>query len=429
MIAPVMPSDCGNGLAMRVGFFLDAYSRRFDVDLVVAPFPGQGEPTDFAQSRARRIEIIKPGRPDSHYALVASVVDPNARVEAFRRYGRPSRAAFFQPLSPLLDGFARNGRYGIVHISRLYLADLSLSWINGDRGTVRMVLDCDENEALLFRRTARMLRQQGHTFAAAWADAEAEAYAGFSAKWLPKFDVVFAASDKEVKSLSAFGIRGETIPNTVPGVTAGRRKRRRRGIRPYTLVFVGTLAYAPNAEAVKWFVSGVWRRLQRALHHRVRLIIVGSNPPAAIARLKYQRGIEVTGAVPAVAPYYRNADVAIAPIRSGGGTRIKILEAAAHGVPVVATRFAAEGTTFLAGVDMLMADHEAAFLGACLALARNGSLSERLAAAAQAKVTRDYSARHWQARVAELVSRDDGRAWAIGSGLTHVGADDASEQP
>ncbi len=78
MIAPVMPSDRGNGLAMRAGFFLDAYARRFDVDLVVAPVFGDVTVSDFARSRAGRIEILRIDRPDSHYALVSSVSDPLA---------------------------------------------------------------------------------------------------------------------------------------------------------------------------------------------------------------------------------------------------------------------------------------------------------------------------------------------------------------
>jgi polysaccharide biosynthesis protein PslH len=406
MIVPVMPSDRGNGLAMRMGFFLDAYSRRFDVDLVIAPPSRLGEMTTFVRSRARRIAALGVVRPDTHYALVAAVVDPIARVEAFRRYGSPSRAAFFRPLAHSLDYLAKNMRYRVVHVSRVYLAEIATPWLDCDRGGTRLILDCDENEASVFRRFAIMHRRRNDSFAADWADAESEAYARFSAQWLPTFDLVFAGSDKEVKSLSAFGIRARVAPNTAPAAMASPRRRPRRG-RPYTIVFVGTMSYAPNADAVTWFVSRVWRRLQRMLCHRVRLIIIGGSPPAAIARLRYQRGIKVTGPVSAVAPYYREADLVIAPILAGGGTRIKIIEAATHGVPVVATRLGAEGTTFLSGRDMLMADDEANFLRACRLLARNGSLSRRLAVAAHAKVRRDYAPAHWQSRVAGLVAPDE----------------------
>src|SRR5271166_5488887 len=83
MLAPIMPSDAGGGLAMRAGFFLDAYCRRFDVDLVVAPVAGCGEPTPFAQPRVQRLEVLKVDRADSHYELVASVRNPAPRLEAF----------------------------------------------------------------------------------------------------------------------------------------------------------------------------------------------------------------------------------------------------------------------------------------------------------------------------------------------------------
>jgi len=409
MISPTMPSNSGSGLAMRAGFFLEAYSRCFDVDLVVAPFAGMGKLSPFARSHAHRIEILSVERPETYYALVRAIIDPTARIDAFRRYGRPSRASFFQPLTHALDLLAKTVCYRVVHVSQVDVAEIATPWLNDDGGGAQVVIDCNENEAQLFRRNALLHRRRNDPFAAGWATAEAEAYARFYAQWLPRFDLVFAASDQEVKSLSAFGIRAQLAPNTVraPAAMTSPRRVARRG-HPYTVVFVGAMFYAPNIDAVTWFVSRVWRRLQRMLRNRVRLIIVGGPPPAAISRLRYQRGIKVAGAVPAVDPYYRNADLVIAPIRTGGGTRIKIIEAATHGVPVVATRLGAEGTSFLSGVDMLMADDEAGFLRACLSLARNASLSRRLAVAAHTKVRRDYAQEHWQTRVAALVDRDDG---------------------
>jgi len=250
-----------------------------------------------------------------------------------------------------------------------------------------------------------MERRRQNLFAAAWAEAEAAAMARFAMVWLPKFDLVFAASHKEMKSLSAFGARTAVVPNIMQIIPTRRRRRRER---LYTIVFVGTLGYAPNADAVAWFVSRVWRRLERALQHRARFVIVGSNPHPAVARLGSQRGIIVTGAVADIGRYYRDADLAIAPLRAGGGTRIKVIEAAAHGVPLVTTSFGVEGTTFQDQVDVLIADNEISFIRACLLLAKDGSLSERLRLRARAKVKRDYSAAHWATRVMRLVLRPAG---------------------
>jgi glycosyltransferase involved in cell wall biosynthesis len=275
-----------------------------------------------------------------------------------------------------------------------------------------------------------MERKRQKPFAAAWIEAEAAAFAHFAADWLPKFDLIFTASHKEMKSLSDFRVRTVVVPNIVRTPLA-RPRRRRAPLQ--TIIFVGSLGYAPNADAVTWFVSRVWRRLQHALRHRVRLVIVGSNPPAAISRLRSQRGIEVTGAVADVGRYYRDADLAVVPLRAGGGTRIKVVEAAAHGVPLVTTVFGAEGTTFQHGVDMLMANNEANFLRACCLLLRDVSLSRRLAARAGAKVRRDYSPAYWRARVAQLVAcRGDERPVATTVGefdVRNAGAGEQSRNP
>ncbi len=400
MLAPVMPSDRGNGLAMRAGFFLDGYARRFTVDLAVAPVAGNGDSTAFVASRVNRLIILDVGRPDTHYALLAALRNPSDRLAAFRHYGRPSLAAFAGAARHALDSLAAGNRYHAVHVSRLYIAELASPWIGQGRDRPRLVLDCDDDDAMACRRMAAMHRRAGDAVAAAFALAEAQAFDRFAAAWLPKFDLVLAASEKEARTMSRMSVRVVAVRNVVAPVAAIRQAARRK-VR--SVLFVGTLSYAPNADAVLWFVARVWRRLVRALRHGARLVIVGANPPPAIARLGSRPDIVVTGAVPEVSPYYRDADLAIAPVRAGGGTRIKIIEAAAHGVPMVATSFAAEGTTFRHGVDILIADDETAFLRFCLLLDRNRPLSALLAKRARIKANRDYSYTRWQARVTELI--------------------------
>ncbi|HEY6734974.1 MAG TPA: hypothetical protein VI256_14495 [Roseiarcus sp.] len=158
MLAPVMPSDAGNGLAMRAGFFLDAYSRRFDIDLVVAPIAGFAEPSNFVRSRTRRIEVIELARPDSHYALAMSVRDPAARIDGLRHYGRPSLTAFIGPVRHALDRLAAENRYKAVHVFRLYMAELATPWLTDADDRPRMVIDCDENDISTYRRLAGMER-------------------------------------------------------------------------------------------------------------------------------------------------------------------------------------------------------------------------------------------------------------------------------
>ena len=121
------------------------------------------------------------------------------------------------------------------------------------------------------------------------------------------------------------------------------------------IVFVGTMDYYPNVEAATSFASRIWPRVLEKLPE-MRLMIVGANPTPAVSALGGIPSVTVTGTVPDVRPYYRDALAAIVPLRTGGGTRLKILEAMAAGVPVVSTDLGAEGLAVTRGSDILIAD-------------------------------------------------------------------------
>jgi glycosyltransferase involved in cell wall biosynthesis len=123
------------------------------------------------------------------------------------------------------------------------------------------------------------------------------------------------------------------------------------------IVFVGKMDYHPNVEAVVGFARRTWPMITDRLKD-LTLSIVGANPTAAVQALGGLPGIEVTGTVPDVRPYYRDALAAVVPLRTGGGTRLKILEAMAAEVPVISTPLGAEGLTVSPGVDILISKLE-----------------------------------------------------------------------
>jgi glycosyltransferase involved in cell wall biosynthesis len=388
---------------MRAGFFLEAYAKIADLDLIVAPVAGLFEPSGFVRKRARRIEVLKPSA-DSHYTLLASVADPQSRLEAFRQYGRPSLAASVGSARTQVQALVAERHYDLVHLLRLYLVELAAPWLGAERHA-KLVIDCDENDVVTYQRIAAVERRAGHVIAAQWAEAEAAGFARLAEHWLRRFDVVITASVSEARSLASFGARPLTIANVA---SPPNRSPRRRHSTP-TILFVATLGYTPNFDAIMWFYARVFRRLQRTLAYRLRLIIAGRQAPAALARLRNQRGVEVWENTADIATCYRAADLAIVPLRAGGGTRIKLIEAANYGVPIVTTSLGAEGTSFQNRVDMLVADNAEAFFKACLLLLRNRSLSQRLARHARAKASRDYSRHSWQRRVANLVAPNEAR--------------------
>jgi len=150
----------------------------------------------------------------------------------------------------------------------------------------------------------------------------------------------------------------------------------------FRVLFTGAMDYHANIEAVTAFAAEVWPEIRAAVPHAV-FTVVGRNPAAAVRALAGSPGIEVTGTVPEVRPYYREALAAVVPLRVGGGTRIKILEAMAAGVPVLSTSLGAEGLAAVPGQHYLLADSSEQMRAALADLLRNPEKAERLASAAR----------------------------------------------
>jgi glycosyltransferase involved in cell wall biosynthesis len=401
-VAPIMPSDCGNGLAMRTGFLLDAYARRFTIDLAVVPLAGgANELTPFAAARARRAAILPVGVPDTQFALISSMSDPEARLAEFRRYARPSiTARMSAELERALQDFVDGTPYDLVHVSRLYLAGLASAWKQEKGRTTRLVLDCDEDDASAYRRFAGLYRKRGHDRRADFAEAEADAFKAFAVQSLPRFDLLLAASASEARFLSAHvgNVAITVIPNVIPA-SAARSASHSLGRCRRDVLFIGNMSYAPNIDAATWFALRIWPKLQPAVPFPTRFIIVGAGAPREVINLGRRPSIVVAGALADLAPLYRRVALAVVPIRAGGGTRIKLLEGARYGVPMVATRFGAEGTSFRSGQELLLADNELDFAAACVRLLTDGRLASRLAAGALTRVRRDYDAERCAARL------------------------------
>lgn len=127
-----------------------------------------------------------------------------------------------------------------------------------------------------------------------------------------------------------------------------------RGTDP-TVLFCGAMDYAPNVDALRWFFGEIHGNLKRSVAN-LRVLIVGKSPTAEVRAYAQRPGVTVTGSVPDVRPYYRQAWIQIVPLRIGGGTRLKIPESMAMGTPVVSTTIGAQGLDLRHGADILLAD-------------------------------------------------------------------------
>jgi glycosyltransferase involved in cell wall biosynthesis len=156
-----------------------------------------------------------------------------------------------------------------------------------------------------------------------------------------------------------------------------------------TLLFLGTFWYQPNVDAAAFLIERVWPRIRRAMPE-ARLIIAGVSPESIPGYNTGIPGVEFTGFVDDLEALYRRACVVCAPILSGAGTRVKIIEAAAYGRPVVSTRIGAEGLSLRDGHELLLRDEPDAFADACLQLLGGSLLRQRIGAAAHAAVLKHY---------------------------------------
>lgn len=143
-----------------------------------------------------------------------------------------------------------------------------------------------------------------------------------------------------------------------------------------SLVFVGAMDYFPNAQAANWFCQSVWPRIEGRLPD-CRVYFTGKDPSSEVQRLARDR-VVVTGRVPDVRPYIQESRVFIVPLKSGGGTRLKILTAMAAKRPIVSTSIGAEGLGLVDGEHLLIADSEQAFADAVVRLWHDEQLASRL---------------------------------------------------
>ena len=160
--------------------------------------------------------------------------------------------------------------------------------------------------------------------------------------------------------------------------------------KPKSLVFLGSMDWMPNIDAVLWFSREIFPALKKRFPE-LTMSVVGRNPAADVKQLVKISGIEITGTVDDVKPYMGQAEVMIVPLRVGGGTRVKIFEGMAAGLPIVSTRIGAEGLPVRDGENIFLADTPDTTIEKISVLLEKPELRSRMGASAAQFVTDNYS--------------------------------------
>lgn len=204
-------------------------------------------------------------------------------------------------------------------------------------------------------------------------------------------------SDQAMLLADAPKTRTAVIPNGVD-LDFFQPPADRTAREPGTVLFFGAIDYYPNTEGLLFFLREIWPLL-RSRTPGLRLCIVGRRPPDVILAHRAP-DVEITGAVDDVRPYIERAAVVVAPLRIGGGTRLKILEALAMGKAVVSTSLGAEGLAIVSGRELFIADDPAGFARDVTKLLGEPELADRMGEAGRRLVAARYG---WGASIERLV--------------------------
>ncbi len=260
-------------------------------------------------------------------------------------------------------------------------------------------------EYVIWERQARL---EGNVLRKALVQREAKRVRAYESEILNHFGVVFAVSPQDREALIEIGADPATtrvLPN-LPDASLLELPPLSFEARSPVILYFGTLSWQPNIEGLERFITDVFP-LVRKDAPQARLLIAGRDAPPGLQNLaRATTGVDFLGPARDPEVLYAKARVFVEATRSGGGTKLKILNSLARGLPVVASREAAAGIDVIPGEHLLMADDDQSMADALVRVTRDGVLWRRLAENGRALVRERYVAEVAFAPLDEVLSGD-----------------------
>jgi sugar transferase (PEP-CTERM/EpsH1 system associated) len=398
-VPPQALTGASQGTTIRNFNLIAGLSQRHTVDLVTFLAPDEGE-TGLLRAYCRNIVTTEmPARSLARRArdtLLSPWPDMGLRLAS-------------QALHACASRLLAENDYEVIEVEGIEMGPYMLGPLALiPRNRPLWVFD-DHNAEYVLQRRAFLtdVRRPRRWIAAAYSFVQWRKLVGYERRICRRADRVVAVSEADRDALQrlAPGLAVTVVPNGVDlafyraaeiALPAGQGPLSRIG--PNALVFTGKMDYRPNVDAVLWFVEAVLPRIL-AQTPDAHFYIVGQRPHSRLDRLAGHPAVTITGRVPDVRPYIAGASVYVVPLRIGGGTRLKVLEAMAMGRPMVSTRLGCDGFPFTDGQQVLFADEPEAFAEAVVRLLRDREAAARLGRAARAYVEAHFG---WDAIVPRL---------------------------
>jgi polysaccharide biosynthesis protein PslH len=341
------------------------------------------------------------------------IVDPDSREEltpeaARLRNARPNpligRPSWMRrrDLAQMWNALAQLPlqEFDVIHARNLHMAPYALAMHKNHH----LVCDLDDIASIL---ALRGIRSQKLPWWSRW---RAQSYLDFyrmrnyERSYLSRFDSVWVCSEQDRQTLGGWiGVERVAVVPNVTDTNAFASVRQAKRSEPI-IILVGNFGMEPNADGARYFCDQIWPVVKREVP-QAKLWLVGREPAADLIARNGQNGISVFGSVPDVQPYMAQASVAVAPLLVGAGTRVKILESFAAGLPVVSTSVGAEGIDATHGKNIFIADAPNEFAKQCVALLTQSDLHQRISNAAFELVNQKYDLEALRGQVANCYER------------------------
>ena len=375
-VSQVPPSPPRFGAQARIHGLMTQLARRHDLTAVMAvddEFDAD-ECRRAMQAYCREVVLVPNPLGRGGFAKRLLQVRSLASIRSFERL-RVTLAAMRQTLHRVLS----DRRFDIVNLEFPYLGHYDLRRAPPGLKPASVVVDSHEIAFDLARQLARANGSLGRRLYAGvnWRKLRREelrTYCGADGVYL------CSAADEQRLLDEAPGVRTAVVPNAAdveyyqPRPTDPQPDGR-------TVVYFGLLSTVPNADGVTYFAQNIWPRIA-AVHPDARWKIIGGRPPPSLLALAGPR-IELTGFVSDLRPHLASAAAVVVPLRLGGGTRLKIVEAMAMGKAIVSTTLGVEGIEAVSGRDLLIEDEPAAFADAVNQLLTDPGLATRIGQSAR----------------------------------------------